>query len=177
MRQHVEHDARAARSVVQWADPSVLAPLLPGSEMHATPDAPLTLLSGLPILLKDNIETRDMPTTAGSLALVVNAPGRDAPIVARLRDAGAVILGKTNLSEWANIRSSDSISGWSAVGGQTRNPYDPARTPCGSSSGSAGMLLKWISGFWPVPLTAMSALTPLRLALAVMSSGRSEWMK
>lgn len=92
---------------------------------------------GLPILLKDNIETRDMPTTAGSLALAANAPGRDAPLVARLRDAGAIILGKTNLSEWANIRSSDSISGWSAVDGQTRNPYDPTRTPCGSSSGSA----------------------------------------
>ena len=94
-------------------------------------------LRGLPILLKDNIETRDMPTTAGSLALANNAPGRDAPLVTRLREAGAVILGKTNLSEWANIRSSNSISGWSAVGGQTRNPYDPERTPCGSSSGSA----------------------------------------
>ena len=94
-------------------------------------------LDGLPILLKDNIETRDMPTTAGSLALAANAPGRDAPLVARLRDAGAIILGKTNLSEWANIRASDSISGWSAVGGQTRNPYAPERTPCGSSSGSA----------------------------------------
>ena len=94
-------------------------------------------LFGLPILLKDNIETADMPTTAGSLALVDNAPGRDAPLVTRLREAGAVILGKTNLSEWANIRSSNSISGWSAVGGQTRNPYDPERTPCGSSAGSA----------------------------------------
>ena len=92
---------------------------------------------GLPILLKDNIETRDMPTTAGSLALAANAPGRDAPLVTRLREAGAVILGKTNLSEWANIRSSNSISGWSGVGGQTRNPYDPERTPCGSSAGSA----------------------------------------
>jgi len=94
-------------------------------------------LGNVPILLKDNIEAADMPTTAGSLALVDNAPGRDAPLVTRLRDAGAVILGKANLSEWANIRSSDSISGWSAVGGQTRNPYDPERTPCGSSSGSA----------------------------------------
>ncbi|WP_284221974.1 amidase [Brevundimonas denitrificans] len=94
-------------------------------------------LRGLPVLLKDNIETADMPTTAGSLALVDNAPGRDAPLVTRLRDAGAVILGKANLSEWANIRSNNSISGWSAVGDQTRNPYDPARTPCGSSSGSA----------------------------------------
>jgi amidase len=93
--------------------------------------------SGLPILLKDNIETRDMPTTAGSLALAGNAPGRDAPLVTRLREAGFFIAGKTNLSEWANIRSSNSISGWSAVGGLTPNPYDPARTACGSSSGSA----------------------------------------
>lgn len=90
----------------------------------------------MPILLKDNIETADMPTTAGSLALAANAPGRDAPLVARLRARGAAIVGKTNLSEWANIRSSNSISGWSAVGGQTLNPYDPTRTPCGSSSGS-----------------------------------------
>ena len=95
------------------------------------------LLHGVPILLKDNIETAEMPTTAGSLALVDNAPGRDAPLVTRLREAGALILGKANLSEWANIRSSQSISGWSAVGGQTRKPYDPERTPCGSSSGSA----------------------------------------
>ncbi|WP_426027666.1 amidase [Brevundimonas sp. TWP2-3-4b2] len=94
-------------------------------------------IRGLPILLKDNIETRDMPTTAGSLALSSNAPGRDAPLVARLRAAGAVVLGKANLSEWANIRSTNSISGWSAVGGQTRNPYDGERTPCGSSAGSA----------------------------------------
>jgi len=95
------------------------------------------VLFGMPILLKDNIETADMPTTAGSLALVDNAPGRDAPLVTRLRAAGAAVVGKTNLSEWANIRSGNSISGWSAVGGQTRNPYDPERTPCGSSSGSA----------------------------------------
>ena len=94
-------------------------------------------LDDVHILLKDNIETRDLPTTAGSLALLHNASGRDAPLVARLREAGAVIVGKTNLSEWANIRSGNSISGWSAVGGQTLNPYDAARTPCGSSSGSA----------------------------------------
>jgi amidase len=98
--------------------------------------SPSRTIQGLPILLKDNIETRDMPTTAGSLALANNAPGRDAPLVARLRDAGAVILGKTNLSEWANIRSSHSVSGWSAVGGLTRNPHSLDRTACGSSSGS-----------------------------------------
>ncbi|HVQ07711.1 MAG TPA: amidase [Allosphingosinicella sp.] len=95
-------------------------------------------LFGMPILIKDNIETLGpLPTTAGSLALANNVTGRDAPLVARLRAAGAVILGKTNLSEWANIRSSDSISGWSAVGGQVRNPYALNRNPCGSSSGSA----------------------------------------
>ena len=95
-------------------------------------------LHGIPILIKDNIETADpMPTTAGSLALVANRGGRDAPLVARLRAAGAVFLGKSNLSEWANIRSSVSVSGWSAVGGQTRNPYALDRNACGSSSGSA----------------------------------------
>jgi amidase len=109
----------------------------PGLIENQDGPVPRGALRGLPVILKDNIETADMPTTAGSLALVDNAPGRDAPLVARLRQAGAVIVGKANLSEWANIRSSNSISGWSAVGGQTHNPYDPARTPCGSSSGSA----------------------------------------
>ena len=94
-------------------------------------------LHGLPVLIKDNIETREMPTTAGSLALANNRTGRDAPLVTRLRDAGMVILGKANLSEWANFRSERSSSGWSAVGGQARNPYDTRRSPCGSSSGSA----------------------------------------
>ncbi|HUD29835.1 MAG TPA: amidase family protein, partial [Novosphingobium sp.] len=93
-------------------------------------------LAGRAVLVKDNIETRDMPTTAGSLALKDNATGRDAPLVARLRKAGAVILGKTNLSEWANFRGDRSSSGWSAVGGQTRNPHALDRSPCGSSSGS-----------------------------------------
>ncbi|MCW3847957.1 amidase [Sphingomonas sp. LB-2] len=93
-------------------------------------------LDGVPVLIKDNIETRDQPTTAGSLALAANDTKRDAPMVARLRTAGAVILGKTNLSEWANIRSTRSMSGWSAVGGLVRNPYALDRTACGSSSGT-----------------------------------------
>ena len=95
-------------------------------------------LHGIPLLFKDNIETADpLPTTAGSLALAANRSGRDAPLVARLRAAGVVVLGKTNLSEWAFIRASVAVSGWSAVGGQTRNPYALDRSPCGSSSGSA----------------------------------------
>ncbi|KGE03182.1 amidase family protein [Pseudohaliea rubra] len=94
-------------------------------------------LAGRPVLLKDNIESRELPTTAGSLALVDNHTDRDAPLVAGLREAGAIIIGKTNLSEWANFRSLHSISGWSAVGGQTRNAVAPDRSPCGSSSGSA----------------------------------------
>ena len=94
-------------------------------------------LHGIPVLIKDNIEVAGpLPTTAGSLALKDNVTGRDAFLVKRLRDAGAVILGKTNLSEWANIRSGDSTSGWSAVGGLTRNPHDLSRSACGSSSGS-----------------------------------------
>jgi amidase len=94
-------------------------------------------LHGIPILLKDNIDTADkMSTSAGSLALADSHPPRDAHIVERLRNAGAVILGKTNLSEWANFRSTHSVSGWSGRGGQTRNPYALDRNPCGSSSGS-----------------------------------------
>jgi amidase len=94
-------------------------------------------LHGLPILVKDNIETRDkLPTTAGSLALTDNMSLRDATVIARLRDAGAIVLGKTNLSEWANFRGSRAISGWSGVGGLTRNPYGLDRSACGSSSGS-----------------------------------------
>lgn len=98
-------------------------------------------LHGVPVLLKDNIETADgAATTAGSLALSANVAGRDAPIVRRLIDAGAVILGKTNLSEWANFRSTNSISGWSGVGGLVRNPYSLDRTACGSSSGSGAAI-------------------------------------
>ena len=98
-------------------------------------------LHGIPILIKDNIATADtMQTTAGSLALVGTKPPRDATIVTRLREAGAVILGKTNLSEWANIRSIRSTSGWSARGGLTRNPYALDRNTSGSSSGSAAAI-------------------------------------
>lgn len=94
-------------------------------------------LHGIPILIKDNIDTADrMMTTAGSLALLGSTPSQDAFIAKKLRDAGVVILGKTNLSEWANFRSTHSSSGWSGRGGQTKNPYVLDRNPCGSSSGS-----------------------------------------
>jgi amidase len=94
-------------------------------------------LDGIPILIKDNIETKDpVPTTAGSLALKDNLTHRDAPVIALLRAQGAVILGKTNLSEWANIRSTKAMSGWSGIGGLVRNPYGLDRTACGSSSGT-----------------------------------------
>lgn len=93
-------------------------------------------LYGVPVLVKDNIDVKGLPTTAGSLALKDNMTGRDAPLVSGLRAAGAVILGKTNLSEWANFRGDRSLSGWSGLGGQVRNPHALNRTPCGSSSGS-----------------------------------------
>ena len=94
-------------------------------------------LHGIPVLIKDNIDTSDrMMTTAGSLALVGSKPPKDSKVAQKLREAGAVILGKTNLSEWANIRSNQSTSGWSGRGGQTKNPYVLDRNPCGSSSGS-----------------------------------------
>ena len=105
-------------------------------------------LAGQPVLIKDNIESAGtLPTTAGSLALAGNVTNRDAPLVVRLRRAGAVILGKTNLSEWANIRSSHSISGWSAVGGQTHNPWALDRNTCGSSSGSGAAVAAGIVRF------------------------------
>ncbi len=100
---------------------------------------PRSALHGIPVLLKDNIDTADrMTTTAGSLALEGSIPLRDSFVAQRLRAAGAVLLGKTNLSEWANFRSTHSTSGWSGRGGQGKNPYALDRNPCGSSSGSGG---------------------------------------
>ncbi|MDA9304194.1 amidase family protein, partial [bacterium] len=94
-------------------------------------------LHGVPVLLKDNIDTKDqMATTAGSRALAGSMPLQDSEVAAQLRAAGAVILGKANLSEWANFRGQMSSSGWSGINGQTKNPYVLTRTPCGSSAGS-----------------------------------------
>ncbi|MCI0619306.1 amidase, partial [bacterium] len=111
-----------------------IAELLDRERKQKGPRGPL---HGIPILIKDNIDTADrMKTTAGSLALLESKPKQDAFVAQKLREAGAVIIGKTNLSEWANIRSSHSTSGWSGRGGQTKNPYALDRNPCGSSSGS-----------------------------------------
>ena len=98
---------------------------------------PRSSMHGIPVVLKANIDTADqMDTTAGSLALAGHKASEDSFMVARLRESGAVILAKANLSEWANFRSTKSSSGWSSIGGQTKNPYDLKRSPCGSSSGS-----------------------------------------
>jgi len=138
-------------------------------------------LFGLPVLIKDNIETAGpLATTAGSLALAGNVSGHDAPLVAGLRAAGAVILGKTNLSEWANIRSTASISGWSAVGGQTRNPHALDRTACGSSSGSgaavaAGMVHAAIGTETDGSVTcpaAMNGIVGLKPTVGLVSRAR-----
>jgi amidase len=108
-----------------------------GLDKERKEKGPRGAMHGIPILIKDNIATADrMQTTAGSLALVGSKPPADSTLARKLREAGAVILGKTNLSEWANIRSNHSISGWSGRGGQTNNPYALDRNPCGSSSGT-----------------------------------------
>jgi amidase len=120
---------------VLFVDPSALVQAA-ASDRRRAGGRPLGPLDGIPVLLKDNIDTRDLPTTAGSRVLLVAPPARDAHLVRKLRAAGAVILGKTNLSEWANFRSTHSTSGWSAVGGQTVNPHVLDRNPSGSSSGS-----------------------------------------
>ncbi len=102
---------------------------------------PRAPMHGIPVLIKDNIDTADkMMTTAGSLALINSKPAQDSKVAQKLRSAGAVILGKTNLSEWANIRSSHSTSGWSGRGGLTKNPYVLDRNPCGSSSGTGSSI-------------------------------------
>ena len=116
---------------------AVIVTATPDQAAKAADAAEKLPLVGRTVLVKDNIETREWPTTAGSLALANNSTGRDAPIIARLRAAGGVVLGKTNLSEWANIRDNASTSGWSAVGGLTKNPHALDRNACGSSSGSA----------------------------------------
>jgi amidase len=132
----LDRQGPSLRSIIEInPDALTIADQLDAERRNRGPRGPL---HGIPIVIKDNIATADrMMTTAGSLALEGVRPPADAFVVTRLRDAGAVILGKANLSEWANFRSSHSSSGWSARGGQTRNPYALDRSPSGSSSGSA----------------------------------------
>ena len=131
----IDKHGPAVNSVIEL-NPDALA-MADALDRERQAQGPRGPLHGIPVLIKDNIATHDrMQTTAGSLALVGSVPPKDAFVAKKLRDAGAVILGKTNLSEWANIRSSHSTSGWSGRGGQTHNPYALDRNPSGSSSGS-----------------------------------------
>jgi amidase len=130
-----ELDRGRVNSVIE-VNPEALA-IAESLDREVKASGPRGPMHGLPVLIKDNIDTADkMQTTAGSLALVGSKPAADSAVAQKLRQAGAVILGKTNLSEWANIRSNHSTSGWSGRGGLTRNPYAIDRNPCGSSSGS-----------------------------------------
>ena len=133
--QEVDKSGPALNAVIEMnPDAEAIADTLDQERKTKGPRGPL---HGIPVLIKDNIDTADkMMTTAGSLALVGSKPAKDSWVAQRLRAAGAVILGKTNLSEWANIRSSHSTSGWSGRGGLTKNPYALDRNPCGSSSGT-----------------------------------------
>ena len=131
----IDRDGPALNSIIEL-NPDALD-IAKALDEERTASGPRGPLHGIPVVLKANIDTGDrMHTTAGSLALADHIAPDDAFMVQRLRAAGAIILGKANLSEWANFRSDYSSSGWSSIGGQTRNPYDPDRNPCGSSSGS-----------------------------------------
>ncbi len=131
----IDRQGPTLRSILETnPDALAIAEALDKERKEKGPRGPL---HGIPVLVKDNIDTADkMTTTAGSRALAGSIPLRDSFVARRLRESGAVILGKTNLSEWANIRSEHSVSGWSGRGGQCRNPYALDRNPCGSSSGS-----------------------------------------
>src|SRR5262252_828675 len=131
----VDKNGPAVNAVIEM-NPDALS-IADGLDRERKAKGPRGPLHGVPVLIKDNIDTSDrMMTTAGSLALVGSKPPKNSFVAAKLRTAGAVILGKTNLSEWANIRCSHSTSGWSGRGGLTKNPYAIDRNPCGSSSGT-----------------------------------------
>ncbi len=135
----IDHNGPKIQSVLSL-NPDALDEARRLDKLRANGDI-LGPMHGIPVLLKDNIETKDnLATTAGALALKDNITGRDSPLAAGLRAEGAIILGKTNLSQWANFRSEGSMSGWSALGGQTKNPQILDRNPCGSSSGSGAAI-------------------------------------
>ena len=132
----VDRNGPALNSIIE-VNPEALA-IAKALDQERAASGPRGPMHGIPVVLKANIDTADqMDTTAGSLALAGHKAPADAFMVGKLRESGAVILAKANLSEWANFRSTKSSSGWSSIGGQTKNPYDLLRNPCGSSSGSA----------------------------------------
>jgi len=146
------------RAVLAWApDATEVAERLDAERARGVLRSPL---HGLPVLVKDNLDTTGLASTAGSLALAERPPERDAPAVTRLREAGLVVVGKANLSEWANFRGRCSISGWSAVGGQTRNPHALDRSPGGSSSGSGAAVAAGLVPFAVGTETDGSILCP-----------------
>src|SRR5947208_5955680 len=136
------------------------------SDAARAADGPRGPLEGIPVLVKDNIQVSGMPTTAGSPALL-NAEPADAFLVTRLREAGAVIIGKANLSEWANFRATHSTSGWSTLGGQTANPYALARNPSGSRSASAAGVAAGLAPLAVATATAGSLTAPARAGRTV----------
>src|SRR5271156_6931569 len=133
--QEIDKNGPALNSVLE-VNPDALS-IAEALDQERKAKGPRGPMHGIPVLIKDNIDTADkMMTTAGSLALVGSKPAKDSTVAQKLREAGAVILGKTNPSEWANIRSSHATSGWSGRGGLTKNPFALDRNPCGSSSGT-----------------------------------------
>lgn len=155
----VDHAGAALRSVLS-VDPTAPAQAAAADRRHR--DGERSPLLGVPVLVKDNIDVGGQPTTAGSLALEGSLAPGDAPLVARLREAGAVILGKANLTEWANFMAEDMPSGYSALGGQTLNPYDASITPSGSSSGSAAAVAAGVAALAVGTETNGSVLSPAR---------------
>ena len=133
--EQIDRSGPTLRSVIE-VNPDAVA-IAEALDAERARSGPRGILHGIPILIKDNIDTDDkMLSTAGSLALTTSRPAQEATVARQLRQAGVVILGKTNLSEWANFRSAKSISGWSGRGGQTLNPHKLGYNPSGSSSGS-----------------------------------------
>src|SRR5450759_2257363 len=157
--EEIDRGGPALHAVIEVnPDALAIADVLDAERKAKGPRGPL---HGIPVLIKDNIDTADkMMTTAGSLALEGARPSRDAFIVGRLRAAGAVILGKTNLSEWANFRSTHSTSGWSGRGGQVKNPYALDRNPCGSSAGTGAAIAANLAAIGVGPETDGSIVCP-----------------
>jgi amidase len=147
---------------VRAVNPAALAAAAESDAQRASGDVPLGPLHGVPVLLKDNIDVAGMPTTAGSLALEHSSPAADAPVAAALREAGAILLGKTNLTEFANYMTEGMANGYSSLGGQVLNPYDASETPSGSSAGSGSAAATGLAAATVGTETFGSILSPAR---------------